>query len=621
MPTMRTGWKLVVILLIAACLVASAPAAPKPGGKKGAGKRPPSLRALFAARTEAAKATALIKLRKSITPDLALAIVQNEPSPWIAGMAVGMYLEAGQVDPQAAAVILNTFAQRPGMTGLAATFGATSGQPGPIAEELIRSNARGKSAHPKLLAATILATAAKAASEGSPVKVRAAGAGAPGKGKGGDKAGGKGQPGQGIAAAFEGPITSLLAESDLDVLEVTVLAAAWLRLESVQETILALDAYRNSGLLGAKLLYMARLGLDVPEEEVREVFATVPKPLSRYTGLSPGLSGYEVRTSGLCYGCEALGVLGDEKYLDLLHTALGNRDLRVQIEAAKALEAIGSPESLPALLEKVESYRTVWPVLVFVLRAVGAIPSRDSIPALIDRLGRETGRFRLDATYALASIAGDQYAGTPQDWRTWWDENRLTFEVDPQKTAAFRREFNVQDMRVESLGSFYDLDIYSDRVVFVLDTSMSMRGERINSLKVNLTQTLQTLKPVVAFNVVDFGGLITLMKPGALITAREIPLVIGKVQGLTLTLGTRSYDAMELAMLLPGVDTIIFLSDGAPVAGKFDNWSRIRTAIDVYNRYRPIAIYCLEFSAGRENLAAMEALSEQNYGRTSSPQP
>ena len=606
-------------LLLVSCVVPCVAAAPNRGGRKGAGKRPASLQALFAARTEAAKATALIKLRKSITPDLALAIVQNEPSPWIAAMGVGMYLEGGQVDPQAAAVILHTFAQRPGMIGLAATFGATSGSAGPIAEELIRSDVRGKSADPKLLAATILATSAKMASEGAPVEGKAAGAGAPGKG--GDKAGAGGRPGQGIAAAFEEPITSLLAERDLDVLEVTVLAAAWLQLESVKETILALDAYRNSGLLGAKLLYMARLGLDVPEEELREVFSTVPKPPGRYTGLSPGLSGYEVPTSGLCYGCEALGALGEAKYLDLLHTALANRDLRVQIEAAKAIEAIGSPESLPALLEKVESYRTPWPVLVFVLRAVGAIPARGSIPALIDRLGRETGRFRLDVTYALASIAGDQYAGTPEDWRTWWDDNRLTFEVDPQKTAAFRREFKVQDMRVESLGSFYDLDIYSDRVAFVLDTSMSMRGERINSLKVNLSQTLQTLNPVVAFNVVDFGGLITLMKPGALITAREIPLVIGKVQGMTLTLGTRSYDAMELAMLLPGVDTIIFLSDGAPVAGKFDDWSRIRTAIDVYNRYRPIAIYCLEFSAGRENLAAMEALSERNYGRTSSPQP
>jgi len=650
---MRTSARrvlLVSIVLLCAGIVCicppSAPAAPPRGA---------SLQALFAARGEDAKAVIFIKMRNSLAPVDTLTIVQRETSPWIAGMAVGVYLKSAKVDPKQAAVILNTFSQRPGSLALAATLGAASGQVAPIAEQILQLP-RDRSSRPKLLAALMLATYVRMAADGALSRTSQSAAAeppdveppdgepidsdfvVPGAGAAPDDAKkGAGKKGPKKAAGKKGGnsgrvplvgrtkleplLAKLLTEKDAEILEATVLAAAWMRAASVKDAILALDATREPGVQGTRLLYMAKLKLDVPETLIEEVFSSRPRPAPEFSRLSPGLSYYDVRTSALGYGCEALGELGEEKYLDKLHDALLDRDLRIQIEAAKALEKIGAAESLEPLLEKVRSYRTPWPVLVSVLSAVGAIPSERSIPVLIERLEKETGRFRLDVNYALASITGDQVAGTLDDWKAWWEQNKAVFTVDPQATAAFRKQFRVQDMRVPSLGSFYDMEIYSDRCVFVLDTSASMKGDKIVSLKENLIKTFTTLSEIVRFNVIDFGGPIALMKPGGLITAGEIPLVVRKVAAMKLTLGTRSYDAMELGMMLPGVDTIIFLSDGAPVAGKFDVWSRVVAGFHIYNRYRPIAIWTLEFGAGGSNLAWMEELSAKNFGKSSSPVP
>ena len=68
-----------------------------------------------------------------------------------------------------------------------------------------------------------------------------------------------------------------------------------------------------------------------------------------------------------------------------LQEALQHRDLRVQVEAARAMEQLGMAEALPALLAKIESSRTPWPVLVAALSAVGTLPAREAIPPLIDR--------------------------------------------------------------------------------------------------------------------------------------------------------------------------------------------------------------------------------------------
>ncbi len=583
-----------------------------------------SVDALLIAPNEADKVRIFMALRHQLTAADVLRIIQNERTDSIAALAVGTGLERLDLAPREGAHLLFTFAQRPGLSGLAATLGAISGQAGPIAGELAAVETRGKGLSPRLLAAEILATYAWI--EAHPASVAASSSS--GSAERPDKAGRvkkKRTRGKAAASTHSGdwaaPLDKLLTAKEAEVLEAAVLAAAWLQYEQARPAVAALDSSRLPAIQASRLLYLARLGDDPPAELIEKVFAHSPPVLPRYAELSPALATYEIRTSPWVYASEALGQWGDPQHLPRLQEALQHRDLRVQVEAARAMEQLGTVEAVPALLAKIASSRTPWPVLVAALSAVGALPAREAIPPLIDRLRRESGRFRLDVNYALASIAGGKQGTSADEWSDWWKANSATFAVAAERTARFRAQNRVQDMKDWPVGRFYNLDLFSERLVFVLDTSNSMHGKRIESLKTNLTNTLQGLKLGVRFNVVDFGGHLAVMKPGGLIAEAEVPAAVQRVEHMTLSLGTRTYDALELATRMPDVDTLVLMSDGAPVCGKFEAWKRIIAAVSVLNRYRPLAIWGLEFTAKERNLGGMSELTECNSGHTRSSEP
>ena len=129
------------------------------------------------------------------------------------------------------------------------------------------------------------------------------------------------------------------------------------------------------------------------------------------------------------------------------------------------------------------------------------------------------------------------------------------------------------------------------------------------------------LRRKVYFNIVDFGGYLRVMFPRKLVSAAAASSSAIQLVGyMELTLGTRSYDGIEVGMWLPTTDTIIYLSDGAPVASKMNAWQRIMRGIHLLNRYRPLAVYCVEFNAGGANAAAMKEIAARNAGLAGAPQ-
>lgn len=425
-------------------------------------------------------------------------------------------------------------------------------------------------------------------------------------------------------AHLEKIVGPLLNDADPLVVELAMLAAAYARLEGLKDKVLSYpEADASLGIQAAKLLYCARLDLEVTEQQVDRVFAKAPAQAPEFTKISPALSSFDVRVPSWCVACEALAEIKQDKYLKHLLQAASHPDLRVQIDAIHALEALESPVAVPALLEKLPD--SPWPVQIAILSALGAIPSKDAVVPLINLLEKEKGRLRQDINYALASIAGKQEGQTADIWKQWWDEVKSDFRVDRERTHQFRAQNRVQDMGItaQPTGQFYDLTLYSDRLVFVLDTSNSMRGDKIASLKKELSQTLKLLKPHVRFNIVNFGGVVEVMQPAGLMTNERLSDALKRVANAKLTLGTRSYDALEAGMLLPELDTVVFLSDGLPAGGKFQAWERIVSAIGLWNRYRPIAIHTLEFKDDKKKTstkaAQMADLAERNAGRSSTP--
>ena len=563
---------------------------------------------ILAARDANDKGLAAVKGRKQgIDAASTLAIVQREKLASVAALVVGMYLEKGEYEGSRTLAVLKAFAARKGLFGKAATLAAWSPHMAKIARGLAASRSEGS----RLLAAHVVAVYAHGESLDG---------GARKQGKKGKKRGGQGQMGL-PNVDVEPLVAKLLADRSSGVKELALLAAAYAKLDGLADAIAGLQPGRSAALAGARLFALARLGRELPEEATRSALGARVRLSKRYATLSPFLHSYDLRGHALLYACQAVGAAADGRFVPELHRLLGHRDLRVQMEAARAIERIASHESVAVLLKKLDA-RSPWPVKVAVLSALGAIPDRASIEPLFRAFESERGRFRQDAAHALLSVCPPLSKLHAMDWRRWWGEHGDAFRVDLEATAEFRRTHRVQDVAVAALAEFYGGKIISDRCVFVLDTSMSMKGEKIKELKVNIAATLGQMPDHMRFNVVDFGGVVRVMKPGALISARGRDEAKNRIDYMDLSLGTRTFDAMEAATRLPGMDTLMYLSDGAPVAGQFEAWPRIVRAFDLHNRYRPIAMHCILYApkgakgagGGKGRAGGMKQLADHNAG-------
>lgn len=565
---------------------------------------------IVAAGTENEKARVLIKHRGNFSAADALVVVKREKNPRIAALAMGTYFESaakgkGKVkgkgrDPDGhdGADLLRAAAARKELAerGVVMVAANPSTRIAAVVHALLAEGAKAAPGD-RVLAARVLATYARMLDLNHKVP---------------------NPPPNWFAEAT----TLLLADPQPEVVELAVLGAAYVRLAGVKDKVLALDP-ASPGIRAARFLYQARLQLAVDPEQVSLVFAKPPAVPPEFAGLSPALSTYEVRVPSWSVACEALGELGQDKYLKHLHAALDHGDVRVRIDAARAIERIGSPESVLVLVRKLN--QGPWPVKLAMVQALGTNPSADAIAPLIDQLGREKGRLRQDIIYALSSITRGQFGQTVEHWTRWWNANKDTFRVDKERSKEYRRQVRLQDLdlSMETLGSFYEIPILSDRVIFVPDTSNSMRGDKIASLKKELSQQVKNLKPHVQFNVVNFGGIVEVMQPGKLMTAQQVGAALDKVAGLQLSLGTRTFDAMDTAFSFAEVDTIFLLTDGKPVGGQFVSWDRIISAVAFVNRYRPVTIHTLEFIVAGEKKSRTEEMKElarRNSGRSGAPQ-
>ncbi len=442
-----------------------------------------------------------------------------------------------------------------------------------------------------------------------------------GKGKG--KA--AGAAGKGARAAHEarpdnGPVVvpaALLQGAAPATVSMAIRAAAYAKDGSVSDAVAGCTT-NEPHVAGARLLYAARMGLPLPDDALAAAFA--PPPRAPAALPPPGARGPRgpadnvpdaLDVPGLCPAIEALGLAGDPQHLPRILQAATHEDPRVRLEAARALRRFESDEA--------QAFMGRWlqacdgPVAVELADAIGARPDKRMVPALIERLRKEQGRLRMDLVHALSSIAGEQKAQTAEAWAGWWTTNGPSFEVDAAASAAYRARIPVQRVDLVALGFFYSLPIQSDRICYVVDSSMSMKGDRIASLRRNLAESIDGLAKHVRYDIVDFGGEVVVLEADGLLEDRRKG--VKRAEDMPLSLGTRAYDAMERAARIPAVDTLLFLSDGAPVRGQFNAWADILRVLSVMHRYAPIAIHSVNFDPHPANAAAMRKLAACRAGR------
>jgi hypothetical protein len=288
----------------------------------------------------------------------------------------------------------------------------------------------------------------------------------------------------------------------------------------------------------------------------------------------------------------------------------------------------GALEDVVALLGASEDLP--WEVRAEAIASLEALRRKEGIEPLIVFLGRDgTGRLREDATRALRALTGQAHGPYAQPWQDWWETAKSTFTIPDTVTPP------PAPPRGEGV-TFYGITTFSERILFVLDVSGSMLSpadptgvkeepRKIDLARRELNGALDMLDEPTRFNLLFFGHSVVRYRPG-MIPANALSR--GQAKRFAADWkpagGTNIHDALEQAFRIAGtaadgkvyaalVDTVFFLTDGTPTAGKLQDPKLILEAVRDWNRHAHLTIHCVCLGDGDE--AFLQSLAAQNGGQ------
>ena len=291
--------------------------------------------------------------------------------------------------------------------------------------------------------------------------------------------------------------------------------------------------------------------------------------------------------------------------------------------------------------------------------------TKRAIGALIERLAKEQQGTRVfaDIDDALGRMTAMGRWETAEEWATWWKNSEAAFEF-PKNSGAVGTKPKEEEPALGTGGvhaKFYGIEVETKRAIFVIDISGSMNEAtknpdyggraRIEVAKDELIKLVDELPQGSWFNIVTFSTGVEQWLEGLTEASGEKPgkkpkkgpatgagagdkpkdekeakkdeekqkkhdaELREKAKDYVSRLGangaTNIYDALELAFEDPDVDTIFFLTDGEPTAGKEVEPTAIREAVKRWNSGRGVRIHTV---AVGQNFPLLQGISQDNGG-------
>lgn len=276
----------------------------------------------------------------------------------------------------------------------------------------------------------------------------------------------------------------------------------------------------------------------------------------------------------------------------------------VRVAVARALEPrISTPGAQSVLAGLLEDPHPL--VRESAARALGRARTRGPVPLLIARLDKEPLRNRATIADSLRLLTGRVLAPEPEPWKTWLAAQERTGQADADARAGGA------DAPVEKYDAprYHGFPVESDRVVFALDTSESMRyrmgagagvSTRMSHAKRELERVLARLDRRTRFGMISFG-------PSATRYDRQLRrATFSRKKDAVIWLhrqaargATNTYDALRLAFTsYPKMDTMFLLSDGTPTAGATTVHERIVRDVIKWNEGRGVRINTIALLSG-----------------------
>ncbi|MDQ7778680.1 MAG: HEAT repeat domain-containing protein [Planctomycetota bacterium] len=325
-----------------------------------------------------------------------------------------------------------------------------------------------------------------------------------------------------------------------------------------------------------------------------------------------------------------LALVAPEAVIEHANKMLADKDYQVRIAAVEALfEAQRTAEARDAAFAgAVKALEDkAWQVRAAAIAYLVEIWEKRCIDPLIEQISKENGRLRLDTVFALKELTGADMGMTQQAWKGWWESKKEEYELPKERDKKSDRKADDK----ATTAAFCRLPIYSDRMMFILDLSGSMKNppkrgtedgtnepkddgkkdpgdkdegkfeRKIDIAAAEMENTIAQLPKEARFNVMVYRYYTAYPPRIEVNTAFKgsiQPAVDGnKKQAQAFVkkqepLGWGAFfDAIVAAFEDPELDTIFLLSDGVPSRGTHVNSQEIVDAIVEMNRYRRIVIH------------------------------
>ncbi|MEW6074135.1 MAG: VIT domain-containing protein [Planctomycetota bacterium] len=204
---------------------------------------------------------------------------------------------------------------------------------------------------------------------------------------------------------------------------------------------------------------------------------------------------------------------------------------------------------------------------------------------------------RKDDHRAVASFEGDLHRLPPDELAVFYGLsekefglNLLTYRRDGEAEGAFL-------MLISPRRDWDERQVLRKEITFVLDTSGSMQGKKIEQARGALRFFLESLRPEDRFNVIPFATEAMPFFPKPVPVTREtLDQALAMVREVNAIGGTNIHDALQRALTAPReatdlVPIVVFLTDGLPTVAETDprrilaaarDWNARKTRIFVF---------------------------------------
>lgn len=329
---------------------------------------------------------------------------------------------------------------------------------------------------------------------------------------------------------------------------------------------------------------------------------------------------------------ELYGQYDEDPFTERLIDLLADREFEVRLAAAEALSR-HDQERVPTEVYGGLLNAEEWQARAVAIAALGRHGGAHAVALLVERTALEKGRLLSDVCNQLELLTGQKFGNTPAAWITWWNENKGSFKSD--------RVVLTRPVKAERVGEtrYFGIRIDSLRIVFVIDVSGTMAADlkdvddlapppgksRMDLARREVKNVIASLPSDASFNIIAYNDFVMRwedrLQRATSANKKNAQLFLDDLFAFG---ATNMFDALETAFRIsaPGTkdkyydqsaDTILFLSDGGPTAGRTVEPDEILAAVRDWNKVKNVVVHVI--GIGRQiNKPMLEKLAKENWG-------